>query len=104
MTDEFLPEGRAKQAWPVPTPTGVATLEAPATPTGLQRPKSKRLGPRAREALLRPLAGQGEPGGPLAQVGVGELLAGRGLGRGARHGVVPGLVDVLLEGELDVVD
>lgn len=55
MTDEFLPERTAKNTWP--TRSGVATevtvahtLGAP--DTGLRRPRSKRIGPRTREALL----------------------------------------------------
>jgi sn-glycerol 3-phosphate transport system permease protein len=54
VTDEFLPEGRAKQQWPIATPNGGGVEAAePAAPTGeLRRPKSKRVGPRTREALL----------------------------------------------------
>lgn len=55
MTDEFLPEGRSRPDWPMPTPSagGVATLDAPDTVAGgLRRPRSKRVGPRTREALL----------------------------------------------------
>ena len=58
----------------------------------------------AGEAFLCPLAGKGKPGGPLAQVGVGELLACGALGCGAHAGIGPYFVDVFLEAELDVVD
>jgi len=57
----------------------------------------------AGAVLLGPLARQREPTGPLAEVRTGELILGRGARSLPSFQVLPRLVHVILEIELDVM-
>ena len=55
MTDEFLPERTAKDAWPAQAGIATDVVVEPSlggADAGLRHPKSKRFGPRVREAAL----------------------------------------------------